>query len=433
MSAPDTIYALASGAGKAGVAVIRISGPGCRHVIDVLTPLKKIKPRYAHLTTLQFQEKKLDQAVVLFFEGPASFTGEDVLELHAHGGTGVLTSIFEALAKISGCRPAQAGEFSRRAVLNGKMDLTQAEGIMDLVNAETEAGRKQALRQVSGELKELLDSWRAQLVRIGGFLEAFIDFPEEDIPSEKEQIIEDKLAELQTAILDYLDDHQGAQRLHDGFKIVLCGHTNVGKSSLLNTLMKREMALVSSIPGTTRDVVEGHLDIDGFPVILSDTAGLRASGGVLERRGIDRAKKEIQDADLVLHLVEAKTYPKVEELPVKADLMLTVWTKADLPNTVPADALKISTKTGEGVRALLHQISQILKRHYGTQSLLTRQRYRVALTDCAAALGRALKNNVLELKAEDIRLAAKAIGRITGQIETEELLDVIFKEFCIGK
>jgi len=429
----DTIYALASGAGKAGVAVIRISGPACRHVLDVLTPLKKIKPRYAYVTTLKFQDTLLDQAVVLFFEGPASFTGEDVLELHVHGGLGVLSAVFGALSQVTGCRPAQAGEFSRRAVLNGKMDLTQAEGIMDLVNAETEAGRQQALRQVDGELRDLLESWRHELVRIGGFLEAFIDFPEEDIPPEKEQIIQEKLTALQTAILDYLNDQQGARRLHDGFKVVLCGRTNVGKSSLLNTLMKREMALVSSIPGTTRDVVEGHLDIDGFPVILSDTAGLRASGGVLERRGIDRAKKEIENADLVLHLVEAKTYPKTEKLPVKAPLSLTVWTKADLPNTVPAGALKISTKTGEGVGALLHHIGQILKHHYGTPSLLTRERYRVALTDCAAALGRALQNDVLELKAEDIRLAGKAIGRITGRIETEELLDVIFKEFCIGK
>ena len=308
----DTIYALASGVGKAGVAVIRISGPACRHVVEVLTSLKKIKPRYAYFATLTFHKKILDQALVLFFEGPASFTGEDVLELHVHGGPGVLMSVFETLAQIPGCRPAEAGEFSRRAVLNGKMDLTQAEGSMDLVKAETEAQRWQALRQVDGELKELLESWRHQLVHIQGFLEAFIDFPEEELPPEKEQGIKEKLTALVGAIRTYLDDRQGARRLHDGFKIVLCGRTNVGKSSLLNTLMKREMALVSSIPGTTRDVVEGHLDIDGFPVILSDTAGLRVSGGVLERRGIDRAKKEIENADLVLHLVEQSQVKLVE-------------------------------------------------------------------------------------------------------------------------
>ena len=429
----ETIYALASGAGKAGVAVIRISGKQCLDILHTLTNIKNPQPRYAYFSLLKYNEKVIDQALVLYFSAPNSFTGEDILEFHVHGGTSVINSIFTILSSFKQCRPAEAGEFSRRAVINGKMDLTQAEGIMDLVDAQTEAQREQSLKQVQGELHALLENWRHTLIKIEGYLEAFIDFPEEEIPQEKSLEINTKISHLIDRISSYLDDNHAAQRLRDGFKVVLYGVTNVGKSSLLNTLTKKEMAIVSPIAGTTRDVIEGYIDIAGFPIILSDTAGFRKTKGYLENQGIKRTLRKLQEADLILNIQDVKNYPKNQPLPISHPCVLNVWNKSDLKNTVPDTYLKISTKTGEGISALISEITSILKEKYTSSSLITRERYRTALKDCTYHLSNSLSVEELELKAEDIRLAARSIGRITGIIETNDILDVIFKEFCIGK
>lgn len=431
---PDTIYAQASGLGKAGVAVIRLSGDKCLDVLKALTQKDDFTPRYAYFCSLAFAGQTLDSALVLYFKGPHSFTGEDVAELHVHGGTAVIASIFRALSAL-GCRPAERGEFSRRAVLNGKMDLTQAEGIMDLVDAQTSEQARQSLDQVQGGLYKLLENWRQSLVKIQGYLEAFIDFPEEDIPPEKQGQIRDKVHDLIASIAHYLDNNDGARRLKEGFKVVLCGRPNVGKSSLLNAFMKQEVAIVSAIPGTTRDVVRGYVDIKGFPVVLLDTAGLHTSRRKLEQQGMERTKSSMQEADLILHLQEAKNFPHTDDLEVKDKLVLDVWTKADLPHkSLPPKALLISTRTGQGIDDLWQAIAHILQEHYNPhQTLLTRERYRVALQEALQSLQRSLTAPAIELQAEEIRLAARSLGRITGVIYTDEILDVIFKEFCIGK
>lgn len=429
----ETIYALASGAGKAGVAVIRISGKQSLSILQTLTGIHSPKARYAYFSLLKHNDKVIDQALVLYFSAPNSFTGEDILELHIHGGQSIINSLFSILSSFQNCRPAEAGEFSRRAVINGKMDLTQAEGIMDLVDAQTEAQREQSLKQVQGELHDILDNWRHTLIKIEGYLEAFIDFPEEEIPQEKSLEINTKISHLIDEISSYLDDNYAAQRLRDGFKVVLYGVTNVGKSSLLNTLTKKEMAIVSSIAGTTRDVIEGHIDIAGFPIILSDTAGIRKTKGYLENKGIQRTLSKLQEADLILNIQDVKNYPKKQPLPISHPCVLEVWNKSDLKNTVPDTNLKISTKTGKGIPELISKITSILKEKYTSTSLITRERYRIALKECTYHLSNSLNVEELELKSEDIRLAARSLGRITGIIETNDILDVIFKEFCIGK
>ncbi len=433
----DTIYALSSGLGKGGVAVIRLSGKAVPAALHRLAGLEAPRPRYAYFRPLRRQDGTLlDRALVLFFEGPHSFTGEDVAEFHVHGGRRVIQSVLTALGDIAGCRPAERGEFSRRAVLNGKMDLTSAEGLMDLIDAETEAQQAQALSQLSGRLGALYEGWRTELVRYMGYLEAFIDFPEEEIPPEKLAEIDAHIHTLIHEITCHLDDHRVGEKLREGFQIALLGEPNVGKSSLMNALTQREVAIVSQIAGTTRDVVEAHLDVAGFPVILADTAGLREDAGEIEAEGIRRAVKKASEADLILHIQNSETYPSVKPLPeaIRSVPILTVWNKADLRKDLPTDVLCLSAKTGEGIAALWDAVKGILNDTFGKKDgLITRERYRVALQECVYALNGALGNEALELKAEDLRMAARALGRITGRIEANELLDVIFQEFCIGK
>lgn len=433
----DTIYALSSGLGKGGVAVIRVSGKAVRTVIKNLTGLERPQPRYAYFKALKDEAGTLlDQALVLFFEGPHSFTGEDVAEFQVHGGRQVIQSVMAALGACAGCRPAERGEFSRRAVLNGKMDLTSAEGLMDLIDAETAAQQAQALSQLSGKLGALYEGWRHDLVRYMGYLEAFIDFPEEEIPPEKLAEIDTHLRTLIHQIRAHLDDERTGEKLREGFQIALVGAPNVGKSSLMNALTRREVAIVSQTAGTTRDVVEVHLDVVGFPVILADTAGLRETAGDIEAEGIRRAVKRAREADLILHIQDAALYPELSPLPetVRDVPVLTIWNKADLNPHLPSEMLALSAKTGAGIPELWDKIKTILGETFGGRAGgITRERYRVALQECVYALNQALGNDELELKAEDLRLAARALGRITGRIEADELLDVVFREFCIGK
>ncbi len=432
----DTIYALASGLGTAGVAVIRLSGPEVLNVLKNLCGLENPKPNYAYFRSLVFQDKVLDKGLVLYFKAPHSFTGEDVAELQIHGGRGVIQSVMNALSQIPNCRPAERGEYSRRAVINGKMDLTEAEGLLDLVHAETEEQRKQALAQLSGNLAQLYESWRKQLVHHLAYAEAFIDFPEEEIPPEKEKQIDDDIRDLIEKISAHLSDDRRGERLREGFQIAIVGVPNVGKSSLINALTKKEVAIVSQTAGTTRDIVEAHLDVAGFPVILADTAGLRDSEEEIEAEGIRRAVKRAEQADLILSIQDAKDYPNVKKLPkaLNEKHVITIWNKSDLLNKkISKKEHFISAKTGVGIGSLWDEIKTILTDSFSGGVAITRERYRVALTQCVAHLQNALVAPELELKTEDMRLAARALGRITGRIEVDELLDVIFRDFCIGK
>lgn len=432
----DTIYALSSGAGKGGVAVIRVSGKQVLQVIRALTGIEMPKARYAYFTEIKFSGVSLDKPLMIFFKGPASFTGEDVVEFHVHGGRGVIQAVMRAVGQIQGCRPAEAGEFSRRAVIAGKMDLTKAEGLMDLIDAETELQRAQAFSQMDGKLSDLYEGWRADLKHHMAYLEAFIDFPEEEIPQEHLDKIDFQINELIDKIKVHLNDNKMGQRLREGFLIAIVGVPNVGKSSLINALTNRDVAIVSQTAGTTRDVVEAHLDVAGFPVILADTAGLREGVEEIESEGIRRAVKRAADADLILHVAEAKDFPHVEKLPdeLAGKPLLRIWNKVDETSKIP-DAFGVSAKTGSGIDAVWKEIKSVLSDSMaGIQNgAITRERYRVALQECLSALQNSLNAPELELKAEDLRLANRALGRITGVIDADELLDVIFKDFCIGK
>lgn len=433
----DTIYALSSGAGRGGVAVIRVSGTKVLDVIKHLSGLENPKARYAYFRPLSNASgQALDNALVLYFKGPYSFTGEDVVEFQVHGGRSVISAVMQAIADVKGCRPAEPGEYSRRAVVNGKMDLTEAEGLMDLINAETGLQRAQAYSQMNGVLGKKYEGWRRDLKHHMAYLEAFIDFPEEDIPPEKLERIDTDVKELAEKIALHLDDDKKGQKLRDGFQIAIVGRPNAGKSSLINALTQKDVAIVSQTAGTTRDVVEAHLDVAGFPVILADTAGLREGAEEIETEGIRRAVKRAEEADLILHVQDGARYPVAEKLPTSLvdKKVITIWNKVDEMTEIPVGILCLSAKTGQGVDALWQLIKNELTDSISTaDGVITRERYRVALTECVEALNRSLYAPELELKAEDLRMAARALGRITGRIDTEELLDVIFRDFCIGK
>ena len=432
----DTIYALSSGLGKGGVAVIRLSGDRVLDVLKEVAHLENPKARYAYFRPLYRGDEVLDQALVLYFSAPHSFTGEDVAEFQVHGGRAVIDAVMDVLGRQAGCRPAERGEFSRRAVINGKMDLTEAEGLLDLINAETERQRGQALLQMQGNLGRLYEGWRQDLTKHMAYLEAFIDFPEEEIPPEKLGLIDRDIGELIQKIQTHLDDNRAGEKLREGFQIALIGEPNVGKSSLINALAHKDVAIVSQTAGTTRDVVEAHLDVDGFPVILADTAGLRQSNEEIESEGIKRAVKRAGEADLILFVRDSQKESGEGSLPnqLKSKTVLTVWNKVDLVSKDPIGGLSVSAKTGLGIKELWDEIRSILKRDFAeSDGLITRERYRVALKECVRNLTHALSVRELELKAEDLRLAARNLGRITGRIEAEDLLDVIFRDFCIGK
>lgn len=441
MSHGQIIYALSSGAGKAGVAVIRLSGAGAISIAEKMAH-KKLKTRYATLVTLRHpvHGTTLDRALVVVFPAPHSFTGEDVAEFHIHGGRAVLKAVFEALAS-SGCRMAEAGEFTRRAFANDKLDLTQVEGLSDLIDAETEKQRAQALAQMGGAMSRLYEGWREKLLRSMAHIEADIDFPDEDLPP---QIATQRLNELQdfiTALDTHLADARRGERLREGFRIAIVGAPNAGKSSLLNMLAQRDAAIVSAQAGTTRDVVEVHLDLAGIPVILADTAGLRQTGDAIESEGMRRALKHAGEADLKLVLFDASAPADQASLDLVDDKTLIVLNKVDLASPT-AFALSpffpLSTLTGQGLPELLAAITRQASQGFDDKSpVLTRPRHRDALMACVQHL-RAAKaayesGKAPELVAEDMRLATRALGRITGRVDTENLLDIIFRDFCLGK
>jgi tRNA modification GTPase len=482
----ETLFALASASGRAAIAVWRLSGPDVAAGIRALTDRAPPPPRRAALRQLRdpLTGIAIDQALVLWFPGPASFTGEDSAELHSHGGRAVAEAIGTALGRLPGFRHAEPGEFSRRAFLNGKMDLTEAEAIADLAAAETEAQRRQALAQAGGALSALYDGWRNELIRLRAHLEADIEFPDEDIGDPVAQL-SGQLGLLWASISEHLADGRRGERLRDGLTIAVVGAPNAGKSSLVNSLARRDVAIVSPEAGTTRDAIEVHLDLGGYPVILVDTAGLRDAGGLVEAEGIARARARAGSADLVLALLAADAEPDAETLALVDERVVVVRSKSDLSpsyanasplegevgpqgrvggtlTTSPAErrrhhhpssagqssvdlplkgggkeleAIEISVKSGLGIDALLQTLTDRVVTLLADRGPPppTRARHREALTRCLAALAAAGTAPLPELAAEELRRAADELGRITGRIDIEDMLDAIFRDFCIGK
>jgi tRNA modification GTPase len=433
----ETLFALASAPGRAAIAVWRLSGPGAAGAVLALTRQALPAPRRASLRQLGDPSTgiAIDQALVLWFPGPDSFTGEDSAELHSHGGRAVAEAIAAALGRLPGLRPAEPGEFSRRAFLNGKLDLTEAEAIADLAAAETEAQRRQALAQVGGALSTLYDGWRAELIRLRAHLEADIEFPDEDIGDPVAQL-SGQLDSLRADIAAHLADARRGERLREGVTIAVVGAPNAGKSSLVNSLARRDVAIVSPEAGTTRDAIDVHLDLGGYPVILVDTAGLRDTGGMVELEGIARARARAGAADLVLALFAADAERDAETLALLDERAVVVRSKVDLGGGAGLSPdIAISTKTNVGIDVLLQVLTgrvTALLADRGTPPP-TRARHREALTGCLAALVAAGSAPLPELAAEDLRSAADELGRITGRIDIEDMLDAIFRDFCIGK
>jgi tRNA modification GTPase len=378
----------------------------------------------------------------MWFPAPASFTGENMAELHIHGGRAVIEAVFRALGAIDGAQPAEPGEFARRAFENGKIDLTEAEGIADLIDAETEAQRRQALRQSSGALRDLYEGWRSWLIEALAAIEAELDFSDEgDVPEEVAARARSVVGALREEIAAHLADRRGGEILRDGFRVVIAGPPNAGKSSLMNALARRDVAIVSAEAGTTRDVIEVRLDLGGYPVILMDTAGIREAAGAIEQEGIRRALDRARHADLVLWIGDAadpgSAEPKGLDLPAGVPIF-RVLNKTDLVTAAPpGDALPISVKSGEGLDQLIERLMRFVRdaADIGESPAITRARHRLELERCADALGRFLGGTFaeLELRAEDLRSAATALGRLTGRVDVEDILDKIFADFCIGK
>jgi len=432
----ETIFALASAPGRAGIAVVRLSGPQAGAALQQLGSAVP-EPRMA--TRARLIDPKtgelLDDGLVLWFPAPRSFTGEDVVELHIHGGRAVIDGVLTALAGIGGLRTAEPGEFTRRAFAHDKLDLTQAEALADLVDAESRAQARLALQQMGGALKELTGHWRHRLVQALAHLEAVIDFPDEDLPPEVADKVWGEVRGLEQAIARHLDDGHRGERVREGLLIAIVGAPNAGKSSLLNALAKRDAAIVSPTPGTTRDVIEVHLDIAGYAVTVADTAGLREAGDAIEDEGIRRALKRAETADIKIALFDGTQPRDTATTALVDENTLTVLSKADLMKGAGEDGGAVSVKTGFGFAALLDRLGAMVKARFDVvgSAPLTRARHRTALEECRDYLQRAPEADLPELAAEDLRMAARALGRITGRVDVEEILDVVFRDFCLGK
>ncbi len=448
----DTIFALASGIGRAGVAVLRVSGDRAGEAVLALAG-RLPPPRRASLRRLRNRTGEiLDDAIILWFPAPSSYTGECCAEFQLHGGAAVLSGVSDALIEL-GLRPAEPGEFTHRAFLNGRMDLTEAEAVADLIEAETASQRVQALRQLGGELSHLLGHWRRALLELMANQEALVDFPDEDLPSDVEALSATKLELLITEIGAHLDDDRRGERLRAGITIVVSGAPNAGKSSLVNYLAGRDLAIVSPIPGTTRDALEARLVLSGVPVTLVDTAGLRQAEDPVEAEGVRRALARAAEADIVLRLTAADESDvpayvlaapggvtlkseRRENWDPEGPFVIEILSKIDRrpPGLRSASAASISLSTGEGLDALIAILAKEVRRL--TESSggvpLTRARHRAALQEVHARL-RSARQTCAEVRAEDMRLALRSLGRITGEVGVEEILGQIFSKFCIGK
>lgn len=437
-SLQDTIFALSSGRLPSGVAVVRISGPRVRFVLETIIGAIPTPRNAAYKLFRSRNGDPIDRGLALFFPGPNSFTGEDCAEFHLHGGKAVVEKLLTEMGELAGCRIAEAGEFTRRAFSNGKMDLTIAEGLADLIAAETEGQRRLALQVASGTQRELYTEWRQRLLRARAFIEAELDFADEsDVPGSVSEQVWQSLTLLKSEIENHIASGKRASMLRDGLHVVIVGAPNAGKSSLLNFLAGREVAIISEEAGTTRDLLEVKLDLGGIPVYVTDTAGLRETESVVEKIGIERARARMADADLVLVLEDMNDPIPIATEEISAALW-TLGTKADLNDTSSSDwTYRISTKSGEGLDRLLSDLQAFAEAQIGQieDAVPTRQRHINLLRSTVTEIGRALAGThlPLELRAENMRLASQYLGRITGDVDVEEILDVIFSQFCIGK
>lgn len=441
----ETIYALSSGAGPTGVAVIRVSGPEVPNITKSLC--RKIpEDRVAHLSQLIDPDDNtvLDEALVLYFKGPRSFTGEDVVEFHIHGGRAVISSVLAKLSSFPNCRMAERGEFSRRGFENGKLDLIEVEGLADLIAADTQGQKSQALTQLGGETSKLYENWRADLIYAIALVESALDFSDEaDVPEDIAGEALPTVQALQAKIDQYLNDGSRGEIVRDGFRVVIVGPPNAGKSRLLNALAKRDVAIVSDEAGTTRDVIEVRLDIEGLPVIITDTAGIRETESKVELEGIRRSFEQADKAELILFLIDG-TDPHFQltdenfndQIPV-----LKVWNKSDLSNVTDEKSdlvdVQISASEGLGLDKLTGLISEAVQERVGQGEtvVITRERHRELLRKCCLDLENFIEGDLVdtELRAEDLRQAAFSLGRLVGKVDVEDVLDKIFIEFCIGK
>ncbi len=435
----DTIFALSSGAPPSGVSVIRVSGPQTTVILEALAG-EIPSPRMASYRTIRTRNGfPIDTGLILFFPGPASFTGEDSAEFQIHGSRAVILALSQELAAFPDTRLALQGEFSRRAFENGKLDLVEVEGLADLIAAETEMQRRLALEQSSGRLSRLYDSWAERITRSRALIEAELDFPDEDdVPGSVSDQIWISLTELRQEIRDHLSHADMGEIVRDGFKVVIAGAPNAGKSSLMNWFAQRDVAIVTEIAGTTRDVLHVDINLNGYLVRLYDTAGLRDTADIVEQEGIRRAQVALTNADLVLFLADIGSLNPIDAADLeRAPSHVIVGTKRDLYPSAASYDLQISTLTGEGLPELRDFVFSSIEQKFGGLSLAvpTRERHMDSLAKCLTALSVAIDQTEqsLEIRAESLRLSSDYLGRITGRVDVEDLLGVIFSEFCIGK
>ena len=442
-----TIYALSTGPGISGIAVVRVSGKEAAEVVKRLTGHDLPVPRVATLKKINYinTNNLIDEGVVIWFPGPNSYTGEDLAEFHVHGSRAVVSALHSSISGIKNCRLAEPGEFTKLAFQNGKINLLKAEGIADLVSAETEIQRKQAVEIMSGKSSDKFTSWRAKLLKILAHVEAKIDFPDEDLPKDILDEIQKTSNQVSKEIEKVLDDQKVGERIREGFKIAIVGPTNAGKSSLLNYLSKRDVAIVSEIAGTTRDVIETHLNLDGYPVVVSDTAGIRESKNEIEKKGIKLALNRAEDADLKLIIVDAKSVDFTSVLKELIDEnAILVVNKSDLiagninNELKKHDHILVSIKNNLNLDKLILKIKKKLENKFISYGdiLITRERHRQHLEQCISHLKNFKNKNGSEdydKAAEDLRLATRHLGMIVGKVDVEEILGSIFNDFCIGK
>ena len=442
-----TIYALSSGPGLSGIAVIRLSGPKSKVAIEKLTKEKAPKPRYASIKKIYKlnNDELIDEGLILWFPSPNSYTGEDMAEFHIHGSKATINTLQSELSKIDDCRLAEAGEFTKIAFQNGKINLLKAESISDLISAETEIQRQQAVKLMSGKSSDKFNELRKRVLKILSNVEAKIDFPEDDLPDDIIQNIKNETEKIKIEINKILDDQKVGEIIREGFRIAIIGPTNAGKSSLLNYLSKRDVAIVSEIAGTTRDVVEAHLNLDGYPVILSDTAGIRNSKDEIENKGIKLALKRAEDADLKLIILEPKSVDFkgfLKDLVDKDSIIVLNKIDQDTENIIKEirnfNPILISIKKDLNLDKLINKIKDNLKNKLINleDTLITRSRHRENLKQCLFHLNNFEKQkleNDFDKGAEDLRLATRHLGMIVGKVDVEEILGSIFNDFCIGK
>ena len=442
-----TIYALSTGPGISGVAIIRVSGPETKIVISKLTNGSFPEPRVATLKKINKikTNELIDEGLILWFPAPQSYTGEDMAEFHVHGSRSVVEALHSSIAHVENCRLAEPGEFTKIAFQNDKINLLQAESIADLISSETEIQRQQAIKIMTGQNSSKFISWRERLLKILSNVEAKIDFPDEDLPNDVLRDIKTNSNKIKSEIQKTLNDQKVGERIREGFKIAIVGPINAGKSSLLNYLSRREVAIVSEIAGTTRDVIETHLNIDGLPVVVSDTAGIRDSKDEIEKKGIRLALKRAEDADLNIVVIEPKSTHFAGFLKDSiTNKSIIVINKSDLGiddmvyEFKKINPIYISLKEEKNLDKLIFAIKEKLKNQFISSEdiLITRERHRQHLEQCVLHLDNfEQKNNTedFDKAAEDLRLATRHLGMIVGKVDVEEILGSIFNDFCIGK